>query len=154
MPAPRGFEPVEIWLGFSTDEIGRVNEPRNAWSVHRFPLLELDMSRADCLDWWHQHAPSDAPPLHKSSCVGCPYHSRVSWVDLQRRHPDLVAEAAAVEADMNAGEHPAQYLHARTVPLAEAVAADVRQQDNLDAQGVLDLFGDGVDGCEGASCWT
>lgn len=77
---PRG-NTAEQWIGFSTDEIGRVaDHDRVSYIRKRYPLLELDMSRKDCERWltargWGQTA--------KSACIGCPYHGNAQWRELR-----------------------------------------------------------------------
>jgi hypothetical protein len=50
-----GGRVAEQWVGFSTDEVGRVNAARDSDGVRylttRYPLLELGMSRTDCQRW-------------------------------------------------------------------------------------------------------
>jgi hypothetical protein len=46
--APRQRIPagaVEVWIGISRDEALRMKPSRNAWSVHRWPLIERGMTR-------------------------------------------------------------------------------------------------------------
>lgn len=73
---PRG-RVVEQWIGFSTDEIHRVNDRRDVlYAYKRYPLLELGMSRKDCerylqrAGWGH---------TAKSACIGCPFHGNAQW---------------------------------------------------------------------------
>lgn len=42
---------AEQWIGFSTDEVGRINDRSPGYLQPRYPLLELHMSRADCQRW-------------------------------------------------------------------------------------------------------
>src|SRR5262245_54679109 len=62
---------VEQWLGISTDEVIRVRQSGLAYVVNRHPLIELRMSRGDCIGWLRRH---DYPVPPKSACVFCPYH--------------------------------------------------------------------------------
>ena len=56
MPAGRI---VELWLGISTDETIRMKNSRDRWIANRYPPIEADMSRRDCLD--RQAARYDRP---------------------------------------------------------------------------------------------
>lgn len=65
---PRG-RVAEQWIGFSTDEIGRVSDKDGVSYVHkRYPLLELGMNRAACERYLHQQGWGD---VAKSACIGC-----------------------------------------------------------------------------------
>lgn len=127
---PKGWE-VETWTGLSVDEYWRLKERRIAWERQRQPLMELGMTRRDCRQWWADNAPAGAPPLGRSSCIGCPYHSAGYWVVLQDELPEAVAEAAAVEESMDrrykaskGSGHIDNFLHRRRVPLLDAIEAD------------------------------
>ena len=131
---------VERWLGISYDEHHRMADSRERWATNTYPLVDRRLTRDDCRAWWHANAPAGAPPLVRSACIGCPLHSRAEWADLARRHPDLIEQAARLEDGMNADADPADHrrLHRRRIPLRVAVARDLRQADDDDAQG--DLF--------------
>ena len=132
---------VERWLGISSDEIVRMKESRHPWEQTRWPLVEVGMGRRDCEAWWRRNAPVGAPPLARSACVGCPFHDSHEWVGLADQHPDLINEAAAIEALMQEARMSSNphipYLHSRRIPLLEAIALDRRKVANLDAQGSL-----------------
>ena len=141
---------VEVWLGISTDEISRMKDNPKPWATNRWPLIEAGMSRQDCHDWWAEHAPVTAPELHRSACVICPYHNAVEWLDLQDRHPDLIAESAQIEADMQQNDtmnNGSQFFHRRRIPLLEAIDADRRSAEDRGEQ--LDLFDLFDQECEG-----
>ena len=137
---PRGVT-VERWLGISSDEVERMKPSRQPWETTRWPLIEASMGRRDCEAWWERNAPPDAPPLARSACVGCPFHDAREWVDLADRHPDLIAEAAEIEARMQESRPPGNpyipFMHSRRVPLLDAIGLDRRKVANLNAQGSL-----------------
>ena len=114
---------VELWLGITTDEAGRMKDPRDRWMHNRYPLIEAGMSRRDCMAWWEARYER---PLERSACVACPYQSRRRWVETMHRWPDLFAEAVEIDARMRDrlafAKEP--YLHPRRIPLAEAVKLD------------------------------
>ena len=129
--APRRRVPagtvVEMWIGISYDEIERMRTAEDVWQENRYPLIEASMSRHDCVQWWAANAPAGAPPLARSACVICPYHSDREWLRLQDEHPEMVEAAAQAEAGLRARQeergygHIQQYLHVRRVPLIEAL---------------------------------
>lgn len=146
---------VEMWLGMSTDEVIRCKPSKHRWQRNRWPLIEANLTRSDCQRWWAAHAPAGAPALGRSSCIGCPYHSRAEWADLARTYPDMVEEAAQIEDRMQAEDvalsQPVSFLHRRMIPLREAIELDLREAEWVEAQGAL--FADDDDGwgneCEG-----
>ena len=73
-------DPCEIWIGISEDEIQRQKPSRDKFAVHRWPLLEKEMRRSDCINWLHKH---DLPIPPKSACIGCPFHDNKSWREMK-----------------------------------------------------------------------
>jgi len=68
---------VEQWIGISTDEAQRIfTRQSSRESVMRYPLIEMNMTRIDCIKWLKNNYDITVP---KSSCVGCPYHSQKEW---------------------------------------------------------------------------
>ena len=134
---------VELWLGISTDEAVRMKDSRDKWMTNRYPLIEAGMSRSDCADWWDARYPDR--PLERSACVACPFQSRQRWIETKRRWPELFAEAVEIDANMRGGlayvKEP--YLHARRLPLAQAVALD---EAGLSADRQRDGFGNECEG--------
>ena len=91
---------VALWLGISTDEAIRIKTYRDRWVTNRYPLIEAEMSRSDCLNWWQERYDR---PLERSACVACPFQSRQRWVETKRRWPELFAEAVEVDASCATG---------------------------------------------------
>ena len=126
---------VEMWLGITTDEIMRMKPSRNWWISHRFPLIEdAQMSRTDCENWFARNYPG--VHLGRSACVGCPFRSSTSWLEIMESEPDMFAEAVEIDESLRTGQHNAgrmfrkrAYLHHRRVPLAQAVAQDVDERE-------------------------
>lgn len=154
-PAPKG-KIAEQWIGFSTDEIGRVSgKGVPAWSRPRYPLLELGMSRKDCERWL---AGRGWQPT-KSACIGCPFHGNARWRDMRDHHPAEFADA--VDFDQRIRTSPMlrgqMYLHRSRLPLADAPVSRITPAEWKDMQ--LDLFdlltedehGD-PDGCSPYGC--
>lgn len=95
----RGQKTVTVcqWIGISLDEINRAKPSREAWSQHRFPLLEKRMRRHQCLDWM-QAAGFPQPP--RSACYFCPFHSPAEWRRLQVEEPKAFAAAVQFERQL------------------------------------------------------
>ena len=131
---------VEQWIGISFDEAIRMKASFEAWQVNRFPLIELGMTRRDCLRWLERHG-YPMPP--KSACIGCPYHGDAHWRQMRAEDPDAWADAVAIDRLIRTGFRNLSgevYLHRSCVPLDEA------DLDTLEDRGQLDLF---ADECEG-----
>ncbi|WP_018014122.1 hypothetical protein [Teredinibacter turnerae] len=123
---------VEQWIGITTDEIVRMKSAREKWITNRWPLIELNMSRSDCIAWFGRKYPGRQ--LVKSSCKMCPYHSDDEWRGLSRdefREACEFDDAIRVHPDMRND----QYVHAARIPLRDVdlrVPGDFGQLSFLD----------------------
>lgn len=131
------------WIGFSTDEIERVAPSRVPYAVNEYPLLDLGMSRDDCIAFLADRGWGDTA---KSACIGCPFHNNDEWRDMRRNAPDDWADAVEVDRAIrgipgSVGMRGRGYLHATRVPLDEV---DLGHDDELD--------GDEVPGCNPFGC--
>ena len=145
---------VEQWIGISTDEIRRMKPSFNKWQVNRWPLIELGMSRQDCVDWFAQYYPGRQLP--RSACSGCPFRSDREWLNLKQSDPEDFAEAARIDDSMREMRHQRNfrgkpYLHGRLIPVEEAVA---EYEEELRMNPMLPGLESGADNeCEGV-CFT
>jgi hypothetical protein len=73
------------WIGISTDEVARMKPSQEHYIEKRHPLIDLNMSRQDCIRWVQQHY-GKTPP--KSSCTFCPYHDDALWRDMKLNDPE------------------------------------------------------------------
>jgi hypothetical protein len=111
----------EVWIGISMDEMQRMKDARNKWQRNRWPLIEMGMSRRDCLKWM---AERQYPTPPKSACIGCPYHSDAMWRDMRDNDPESWESAVEADKILRAGgtnqkmKH-AQFMHRSLIPLAE-----------------------------------
>ena len=123
----------ETLIGISIDEASRAKDSHERWNVNTFPLLDLRMSRNDCLKWMAAKG-YDRPP--KSSCLGCPYHSNTQWREIKDTQPeawsDLVQLDRAIRAPVR-GLSGQQFMHRSHKPLDEVdlTTAEERGQINL-----------------------
>ena len=116
---PKGFL-VEVWIGISRDEMMRVKDNRDSWAQNRWPLLEEDMTRRDCLRWFEENYPDRE--LVKSACVGCPFHNDHEWRQLKEAAPDEFEEACVIDEKLRETEgrfRGKRFLHAKRVPLRD-----------------------------------
>lgn len=111
---------VEEWIGISADEAHRAKPSRISWISSRWPLLDLGMTRRDCIDWLEQHG---HPIPRKSACVFCPFHDDATWAWMKREAPAEFARACAFDAQLRAGGlrgvRGPVYVHRSLRPLAE-----------------------------------
>jgi len=135
---------VEQWIGISIDEVIRRKPSRISYIENRWPLVEIGMSRAKCLEWCEQR---QYPRPPKSACTFCPFHDNRQWRQLRDLDPEAWAEAVAVDAAIRPGmpgpkrpEGDAWFVHRSLKPLPEV---DLRTDAEL---GQADLFGDECDG--------
>lgn len=111
---------AETWIGISRDEIQRLKASGTPVQVNRFPLIELGMTRRDCLEWFNARFPDRT--LVRSACLGCPYKTNTEWRALR----DGPAEEwdDAVQTDRLIRSRRAMndqvFLHRDCVPLGEA----------------------------------
>lgn len=118
---------VSMWLGISTDEAHRQTESKVPWIDLRYPLIDLEMSRDDCLKWLDDNG---YPRPAKSSCVFCPYHSDRDWLRLKNEEPEEFERAVQFERDVRASMAQITrinydgFLHKARVPLDEVQFKD------------------------------
>ena len=110
-------------IGISSDELERMRDASFTWEHNEYPLIDLGMSRTDCLKWCEEHG-YPTPP--RSACIGCPFKSRDEWRIVRDNEQDW---ADAVEIDkhirteefrMKTGLKSQLFLHKSAVPLDEA----------------------------------
>ena len=112
---------VTQWIGISYDEMQRMKLPSNAWTQHRWPLIEMKMRRSQCLEWMKANGYPEPP---RSACYYCPFHSDDEWRRLRNDDPEFFAKA--VEFDKTIREVYTEsekamrmrvYLHRKCKPL-------------------------------------
>lgn len=130
-------ENIRLWMGISTDEIIRMKPSGVGYITNTFPLIDHDMSRLDCLNWFQNN---NLPLPPKSSCVICPYHSNEYWRNIKEN--DAEAWNMAVDFDKQIRKFPRLdaeiFLHSQRVPLDEV--------DLNENQMELDLFNNECEG--------
>lgn len=114
---------LEVWLGISTDETGRIRSDAPTRTSWRYPLTELGMSRSDCEAWLRDNGFGVAP---RSSCVGCPFRSDRAWRDMKSKFPEVFADAVAVDLRVRRLWKPDAevFLHGSLKPLGELPLED------------------------------
>jgi len=145
-------ETIKQIVGISLDEQQRARAYLN--STHPrvgnwYPLLQLSMTRMDCINWLKEHK---IKIPKKSGCFICPYQRNSQWVRLKKHHPEQFRLACEFERLQNEHdsldteeyvhkEHAGRrqlWLHPSCKPLEEAVKdfnySDY-QQGNMECEG-------------------
>jgi hypothetical protein len=132
---------VNQWIGISRDEVIRMKPSRLPWIEHRWPLVDIGMTRQGCLQWMERHG---FPKPPRSACTFCPYHSNAEWSRMKAEEPAAFAAAAVFESryqgislrdDTSVG---LPFLHRSCKPIAEV---DFSEKDSQ-----MDLFGNECEG--------
>lgn len=113
----QGIQRCENWIGISADEARRMKQSGYKWFQLRYPLIELDMDRAECL-WTIGNA--DWPQPQRTSCLMCPHQNDKAWQLMRKTYPEDWARALEIEEEMRKRD-PDIYLHRSLRPLNEAI---------------------------------
>ena len=137
LQANRNGEMIEQLLGISFDEMQRMKPSGVKYIVNRWPLIELRMTRQDCMAWLQRH---DLEVPHKSSCIFCPYHNRRAWYDMKAEDGDDWRKACEVDAAIRKARPPYDlFVHSDRVPLRNIRSP----QDNGQLEMALDVCDSG-----------
>jgi hypothetical protein len=144
-------EPMTSLIGFSTDEYKRMNNKRaSPLEVIEYPLIDLGLSRNDCLNIITK---AGLPIPRKSSCWFCPWKPVSAWRAMKVDEPELFRRGVELE----------QMLTARTEKLTSAMGGPVymtnalRHLPEITEGEQHQMFPDSTfnDGeCDSGVCWT
>lgn len=84
---------VDQLVGISLDEFERMRTSDVKYIRNVYPLVDLRMTRADCVAWLRAH---EYPVPRKSSCIACPLRTAAEWRDIR---DDPASWADAVDFD-------------------------------------------------------
>ena len=136
IPAGRRFPKnvqVEMWLGISADESVRIKPSRDEWLDRRYPLVEMDMTRANIYSWFGERYPDRRLP--RSACVGCPYHDDMEWKWIKENEPDSFQDAVHIDEALRSVPEArgslrgVAYLHRSRLPLEKVDFSSTRDYD-------------------------
>jgi hypothetical protein len=144
----RGETEVRVvqWVGISLDEVQRMKPSRDPWAQVRWPLIELNMTRHDCLRWMEANGYPKPP---RSACVYCPFHSDHEWRRLKTEEPQEFRRAVEFEKKLQESKamtdnfRSRPFLHKSLVPLGEVDFST--PEDN----GQIPLWSSFTEECEG-----
>lgn len=143
----RGGRRAEVSIGISSDEAGRARDSRVGYAINRHPLLtafDRPWTRAACRAYLAERWPW---PVPRSACVGCPYRTDSSWLELTEAE---LADAVEFDHEQRAamaarGFRGTTFLHRRRIPLGEV---EFDQRDRPPAPTLFDEPSCSPWGCE------
>jgi hypothetical protein len=110
----------DMWIGISLDEVERMKHSRKNYIRNRYPLIDLRMTRQDCLRWMTKNG-YPTPP--RSACVYCPYRKDQEWERLKTMEPKEFEKAIHYEKALQktmsnvSNFRGVPFLHRSCVPL-------------------------------------
>jgi len=120
------------YFGISFDEMQRMKYSRVAWIENRYPLVDMRMSRAKCIEWLEKNGWYN---VEKSACIGCPYHDNKMWRHMKNNRPGQWADAVEFDKTMRDGPYPNTkgqvYLHAEMIPLDQVDLSTLEDNEQL-----------------------
>jgi hypothetical protein len=136
--------PAITGIGISLDEYKRArNKAYYEWQILEYPLLDLRLTRDDCIKIIKE---SGLPVPPKSACWFCPFHSFQEWIELKKKKPELFQKAIDLEILLNKRRETLNkdeiFLTKKLVPLDKAF-------DNQ-----LELFDDVELTCDTGHCFV
>jgi hypothetical protein len=130
---------VEQWMGISYDEASRMRVAKEWWISNRYPLIEKQMTRFDCLRWMDDHG-YPTPP--RSACIVCPFKHNDEWRHMRETSPDEWEDACLFDESIrdNGGGYGQLFAHRDCIPLREVDLrtledhGQTRMWDNYDGE--------------------
>lgn len=114
---------IEQWIGITTDEASRMKPSGVKYIAHRWPLIELSMSRNHCIEWAAEH---NLPIPPKSACYFCPYMNDDRLREMRDKEPEEWQRAIefdkklrSMRVDGGCGIRGDIYIHRSGKPLDE-----------------------------------
>lgn len=136
---------ITTLIGISLDESQRMRDAAFPWIRNEYPLIDLGMTRQDCLDWCEAHGYKRPP---RSACIGCPFKSQDEW-RLLKAQPKEWADAVEFDNALRTTDRLVErfdgkvYLHRSGVPLSEV---DLRTDDEKGIWSLFDMECEGMCG--------
>ncbi len=105
---------ADLMIGISLDEAQRMKPSRVRYINNIWPLIDLGMTRHDCVAWL-ERAGWSSP---KSSCLGCPFKNNRQWRELLEGDPSEWSDTVQVDYALRSNGVQ-QYMHRSLKPLDE-----------------------------------
>jgi hypothetical protein len=124
---------VVQWIGISIDEASRMKPSWLPAIEMRWPLIELRMSRRDCLQWLIKNGYPEPP---RSARTFCPFRSDGEWRRLRDTDPDGWRNAIEVDRAIRHGLTSktltgALFVHRSRVPLEDVDLSTAEEHGQL-----------------------
>lgn len=142
----KGCVQIEQWIGISVDEAHRMKPSRDHRIINRWPLVDLRMSRHDCLKWMNRNG-YPTPP--RSACVYCPYHSDNEWRRLRDEEPEEFQKAVQFDRELRVVKSKTYNLSGMPFVHRSLVPLDQVDFSTDEDKGQSVMFGNE---CEGLCC--
>lgn len=109
---------VSMIMGISKDEATRMRTNPVKYITNEYPLINLKMSRQDCLDWLEKN---NYPRPPRSACTFCPFHSNEEWLYIKQDKQEWEDVVKLDKAIRSATKKPEDkvYLHRECKPIDE-----------------------------------
>jgi hypothetical protein len=93
---------VESWIGYTTDEIERVNRMYQAkWQMFKYPLIEMRMTKQECIKWLEEN---NKPARLSSACKKCPLLGNRERRQIRDNDPKGWEETLQFDDDLRNGD--------------------------------------------------
>lgn len=119
-------------FGISAEESRRMRDAAYPWMKHEYPLVDMKMTRADCIAYAKEHG-YNVPP--RSACIGCAYKSTAAWVQMREESPDDWQDVVEFDRALRAEARPKNliadvFLHRSGIPIEDVVFPDSGSADD------------------------
>ena len=127
---------VTQWMGISLDEIQRMKVSVESWLRMIHPLIDMKMTRQDCLQWMRDNNYPEPP---RSACKYCPFHHNDEWRRLKENKDEWAEivqfeknlQSAAAQSEGAAKLRGMPYLHSSWVPIDEVDLTNYNDQQEF-----------------------
>lgn len=85
---------VEVWIGFSADEVGRVKPSDRKYKAYRYPLIEMGYDKGDVYKFFKAN---NLPIPSRSMCNACFAHGLRSLKEMAQHRPDDYEQACIID---------------------------------------------------------
>jgi len=126
---------AECHLGISLDEVERMRPAELAWVLNVYPLVDLRMTRQDCITWCTEHGHKEPP---RSSCLGCPLKGGADWERLRTENPEEWQDVVEFDAALR---NPETRI-GKKLNRPAYVHRSLRPMDQTEQPGQDSLFGE------------
>jgi len=116
-------------MGISTDEIERAKVSQMYNVEYKYPLIDKQISRADCITFLEERSFHN---VDKSSCVFCPYQQNKQFREIKEKYPEqwskIVEVDKAIRDKSRKGKEDRLYLHRSLKPIDEVYLQENQEE--------------------------